>query len=119
MHLAFNPRCACGLSKNAPWCDNSHTDTGIILLLITAFKPIKWTVPSTVSFVFNYVQPQAIYSICGCKYTKSAPFCDSMHNEVAVNVVKRLENCKEDHAGMKLCVKCGHADGYPDIKGRK
>lgn len=102
MHAVF-PRKHHGIpgSFNSIRCDGSHKDT--------PFKPVRWIVPD---------HGQALYSICGCKHTKDAPYCDSMHNEVGVNIVKRLENCQEDHEGKKLCVKCGHADGLPDIKGK-
>ena len=52
--------CSCGLSKNQPFCDNSH--------ISTKFKPIPFKPPK-----------QSFFSICGCKYTKSPPFCDGTH----------------------------------------
>ncbi|MHA1538729.1 MAG: CDGSH iron-sulfur domain-containing protein [Alphaproteobacteria bacterium] len=52
--------CACGLSKNQPFCDGSHKDTG---LAPTVFKAEKsgdaW--------------------LCGCKQTKNKPNCDGSH----------------------------------------
>ncbi|MGO8755531.1 MAG: CDGSH iron-sulfur domain-containing protein [Gallionellaceae bacterium] len=55
--------CACGRSKNQPFCDGSHSGTG--------FEPVKFTV----------TQKEAIY-LCGCKGTKNAPFCDGTHKEL-------------------------------------
>ncbi|KAI8620796.1 iron-binding zinc finger CDGSH type-domain-containing protein [Chytriomyces sp. MP71] len=54
--------CACGLSKNQPFCDGSHRGTGI--------TPIKFKVDEAKK-----------YSLCGCKETASAPFCDGTHNK--------------------------------------
>ena len=83
--------CTCGLSKKQPWCDGSHRGTG--------FKPLKWTVPPT---------PQTLYQLCGCKYTKDPPFCDATHVYLPLDVIKRREECKVDHATCeKLCTKCG------------
>ncbi len=53
--------CACGLSKNQPFCDGSHTGT--------AFTPVKWTVEAAGTKYF-----------CACKQTDNAPFCDGSHN---------------------------------------
>lgn len=52
--------CACGLSQRQPFCDGSHSGTGI--------SPLQWeaTVSEEVWF-------------CGCKRTAGAPFCDGSH----------------------------------------
>jgi CDGSH-type Zn-finger protein len=55
--------CACGLSANQPFCDGSHSGTGMVPLVITAEKS------ETVYF-------------CGCKATKTPPFCDGTHNSL-------------------------------------
>jgi CDGSH-type Zn-finger protein/mannose-6-phosphate isomerase-like protein (cupin superfamily) len=55
--------CACGLSKNQPYCDGSHVDTG--------FLPVRY-------------KPQEYEEVlfCGCKRTADAPFCDGTHNNL-------------------------------------
>ncbi len=52
--------CACGRSKNQPFCDGSHA--------ITAFAPIEWT-PDRDRRVM----------LCACKRTGKAPLCDGSH----------------------------------------
>jgi CDGSH-type Zn-finger protein len=52
--------CACGKSKNQPWCDGSHTGG--------AFSPVKFTVSEAMT-----------KSICLCKQSKNPPFCDGSH----------------------------------------
>lgn len=52
--------CACGLSKNQPFCDGSHKGSG--------FSPVKYQAAKTGKVYF-----------CGCKQTKSAPLCDGSH----------------------------------------
>lgn len=55
--------CSCGLSKNQPWCDNSHVGT--------PFKPVRYVAEKDTSILF-----------CGCKQTGAAPFCDGTHNDL-------------------------------------
>lgn len=55
--------CACGQSKNQPFCDSSHVATG--------FNPVAFT-PDKSGRVY----------LCGCKRTNTEPFCDSSHNEL-------------------------------------
>lgn len=55
--------CACGRSKNQPFCDGSHQGT--------SFTPVKFT--------------QARYGtvyLCGCKHTGRPPFCNSAHQDL-------------------------------------
>ena len=52
--------CACGRSKNQPFCDGSHQGTGIEPLAFEAEASKK---------VF----------LCGCKKTANPPFCDGAH----------------------------------------
>ncbi len=55
--------CACGRSKNQPWCDGSHAGTG--------FKPK----------VFKAEENKKA-AMCMCKQTKNPPFCDGSHNHL-------------------------------------
>jgi CDGSH-type Zn-finger protein len=55
--------CACGLSKNQPFCDGSHKDTG--------FSPVKYTAEKTGKVFF-----------CGCKHTANQPLCDGSHSKL-------------------------------------
>lgn len=52
--------CACGRSKNQPFCDGSHKGTGI----------------EPVSFVADKTGKRGL---CGCKHSGNAPFCDGSH----------------------------------------
>jgi len=52
--------CACGRSKNQPWCDGSHAGTD--------FQPKEFRVDSA-----------GKYWLCACKHTANAPFCDGAH----------------------------------------
>jgi mannose-6-phosphate isomerase-like protein (cupin superfamily) len=56
--------CACGRSKNQPFCDGSHKDT--------TFLPLKWRADASEEKLF-----------CACKHTKGQPFCDGTHNSLA------------------------------------
>ena len=55
--------CACGRSKNQPYCDGSHKGTGIspVKVEITETKKVFW---------------------CGCKHSKKGPFCDGTHRQL-------------------------------------
>ncbi|WPR70668.1 CDGSH iron-sulfur domain-containing protein [Flavobacterium sp. NG2] len=55
--------CACGQSKNQPYCDGSHKNTD--------FKPIIETVTEEKTVAW-----------CGCKHSANAPFCDGTHNKL-------------------------------------
>ena len=55
--------CACGKSKNQPFCDGSHQGS--------EFSPVKFTVTSKAPVV-----------LCGCKHTGNKPFCDGTHNRL-------------------------------------
>ena len=52
--------CACGASKNQPFCDGSHKGTG--------FAPVKVEVPVQKKIAF-----------CGCKHSHNGAFCDGSH----------------------------------------
>ncbi len=57
--------CACGHSKNQPYCDGSHKTLGggITPMRVEIKEPGKkaW---------------------CGCKHTKKPPFCDGSHSRL-------------------------------------
>ena len=52
--------CACGRSKNQPFCDGSHAGSGFVpkIETLTAARKVAW---------------------CGCKHSKTKPFCDGTH----------------------------------------
>ncbi len=52
--------CACGQSKNQPFCDGSHQGTPFtpVKVVLTEAKKVAW---------------------CGCKHSKNAPYCDGSH----------------------------------------
>ncbi|GMR39920.1 hypothetical protein PMAYCL1PPCAC_10115, partial [Pristionchus mayeri] len=59
--------CACGLSKNQPFCDGSHKLPGL-----TNTRPVLFEVEKT-----------GTYSMCGCKQTGTRPLCDGSHKDVS------------------------------------
>ncbi|MCK5425257.1 MAG: CDGSH iron-sulfur domain-containing protein [Emcibacter sp.] len=56
--------CMCGKSKNAPYCDGAHKDTGIT--------------PDVVTFE----EDKTIY-VCGCKQSANRPYCDGAHTKLS------------------------------------
>ena len=55
--------CACGNSKNQPFCDGSHKGTG--------FSPLTFTMDVE----------KTVY-LCQCKQSKNKPFCDGSHRNL-------------------------------------
>ena len=55
--------CACGRSKNQPFCDGTHEGTGI--------EPIA----------FQAEKSETAY-LCGCRKSGNKPFCDGTHNSL-------------------------------------
>ena len=55
--------CSCGLSKQQPFCDQSHQGTG--------FKPVRYVAATPKEVLF-----------CNCKKTSDPPFCDGAHNNI-------------------------------------
>lgn len=54
--------CACGKSETQPWCDGSHSGSGI--------TPVRYECNTS----------EKRY-ICACKHTLNPPFCDGSHND--------------------------------------
>jgi CDGSH-type Zn-finger protein len=52
--------CACGKSKNQPFCDGSHKGS--------EFSPVKYVADKTGKAWF-----------CGCKHSKTPQLCDGSH----------------------------------------
>jgi CDGSH-type Zn-finger protein len=52
--------CACGRSKNQPYCDGSHAGSGFVPKIeqVAEARTVAW---------------------CGCKHSKTKPFCDGTH----------------------------------------
>ena len=57
--------CACGRSKEQPFCDGSHEGTG--------FEPMQYIAMETRRVFF-----------CTCKRTSNMPLCDGSHKELPV-----------------------------------
>ena len=55
--------CACGKSKNQPFCDSSHAGSG--------FTPLAFTIDVE----------KTVY-LCQCKQSKNKPFCDGSHRNL-------------------------------------
>lgn len=55
--------CACGRSKNQPFCDGSHKGTD--------FTPVAYQAEKSEKVYF-----------CGCKRTANKPLCDGTHNSL-------------------------------------
>ena len=55
--------CACGKSKNQPFCDGSHAGSG--------FTPLALTIDVE----------KTVY-LCQCKQSKNKPFCDGSHRNL-------------------------------------
>jgi CDGSH-type Zn-finger protein/mannose-6-phosphate isomerase-like protein (cupin superfamily) len=56
--------CSCGLSKNQPFCDQSHKGT--------EFMPVRYVAQEQGEEVL----------FCNCKHTQEGPFCDGSHNNL-------------------------------------
>ena len=56
--------CACGRSRNQPFCDGSHKGS--------EFTPMKFTVPEGSKKLW----------MCGCKRSADKPYCDGTHNKL-------------------------------------
>ncbi len=52
--------CACGQSKNQPFCDGSHKGT--------EFTPVS----------FEITDKKTVF-LCQCKHSNNKPFCDGSH----------------------------------------
>ena len=56
--------CACGQSKNQPFCDGSHKGG--------PHAPVKFTVMPRTGTLW----------MCGCKHSRNKPYCDGAHNKL-------------------------------------
>jgi CDGSH-type Zn-finger protein len=56
--------CACGKSKNQPFCDGSHKGS--------SFSPVPWMAPESKQVWF-----------CACKQTATQPLCSGAHKGLA------------------------------------
>ncbi len=52
--------CACGRSKDQPWCDGAHKGT--------EFTPMELA-----------IEEKKRVAMCACKRTAKSPFCDGAH----------------------------------------
>lgn len=57
--------CACGLSRNQPFCDGSHKAAA-------EFTPVKYSATQSTAVFF-----------CGCKASANKPLCDGTHKKPA------------------------------------
>ena len=55
--------CACGRSRNQPFCDGTHQGTG--------YEPIAFT-----------ADKRGTVYLCGCKHSGNKPYCDGTHKEL-------------------------------------
>ena len=55
--------CACGESRNQPFCDGSHKTT--------PFTPVKFT-----------AEKSGKVWLCGCKQSGTKPYCDGTHKSL-------------------------------------
>lgn len=55
--------CACGKSKEQPFCDGSHQGSG--------FEPMA----------FEIAEKKKV-ALCQCKHTKTPPYCDGSHKDL-------------------------------------
>jgi CDGSH iron-sulfur domain-containing protein 3 len=56
--------CACGMSKNQPFCDGTHKGSGL--------APMKYTAEKT-----------GDHWMCACKHSSKKPLCDGTHKTLA------------------------------------
>lgn len=55
--------CSCSQSKNAPYCDGSHADSGLVPYEVAIDSPRK-------------------VAVCACRQSGNRPFCDGAHKGV-------------------------------------
>ena len=89
--------CACGKSRKQPFCDGSHTGTGI--------EPI--------AFKAKYDGQEVL--LCGCKQSKAGPFCDGSHN--ALSDSYELASAEEKARTANVVTTEPGADGMAMLEG--
>jgi len=55
--------CACGKSDNIPYCDGSHSGTGITPHIVK-------------------LEEDKTVAICGCGHSENMPYCDGTHSSL-------------------------------------
>ena len=55
--------CACGLSKNQPWCDGSHKGSGFSPVAVEVAEPCRM-------------------ALCQCKQSGKGHLCDGAHKNL-------------------------------------
>lgn len=55
--------CSCGKSKKQPFCDGSHSGTGL--------TPV----------IYEATESKRVF-FCGCKHSGKSPVCDGAHNKL-------------------------------------
>jgi CDGSH-type Zn-finger protein/uncharacterized Fe-S cluster protein YjdI len=95
--------CRCGLSRNKPFCDNSHIEGGFIATGEPEGPPSELTIPDLTGPVTIYPKPNGSLVVtgrlevssgtgrnvrrvekaffCRCGQSRNKPFCDGSHRE--------------------------------------
>ncbi len=82
--------CACGRSKNQPFCDGSHRGT------------------SFTSLPFSSKKDEEVW-LCMCKQTKNPPYCDGSHNKLKK---EDLQKAKMISSGNELTAEHQHLKNH-------
>lgn len=88
--------CSCGLSKEQPFCDQSHKGT--------AFKPVRYIAQEEGEEVL----------FCACKHSADQPFCDGAHNNLK-EVYDEDDPCSEEN--LKIPAVESGTDGRAVLDG--
>lgn len=88
--------CSCGLSKNQPFCDQSHVGT--------SFKPVR--------YVAQQQSEEVLF--CMCKHSSDQPFCDGSHNNLKDVYDEDDPNSLDN---LKIPMVEASADGFAMLDG--